>query len=207
MLIEQIITERYVNLIGYDPKKERYKDEVFNILQSSYANIGGLASSGFESPDSMVEKIPFWKLSVKDGKVVAVIMYKDKNGRKAAAAGTDGTIAGKKAMVNMVRQEHKRSYVEKSKASLGLFMKSLPTDEAFGAIIPVDTVKKILPDEEIIPIKNLDPAAWPVDEDERESTLQTLQRYPELADYGYFRKLGKGMKFKVMIGTPYQKIV
>lgn len=205
MLIEQIITERYVNLIGPDPKKDRYKDEVFDILQKSYANIGGLASSGFESPKAMVEKIPFWKLAIKSGKVVAAVLYKDKNGRKAVASGTDGTLAGKKAMVDIVRQEHNRSYVEKSKASLGLFMKSLPRQEALNAIIPVEKVKEILPKEEITPV-DLDPQSWPVTDDERESTLATLERFPELADYGYFRELGGEMKFKIMVGTPHKKI-
>jgi hypothetical protein len=67
MLIEQILQERFVNLIGDDARKERHKDAAYDMLQQTYASIGGIKGSGFNSPDDMVENIPFWKLAFKDG--------------------------------------------------------------------------------------------------------------------------------------------
>jgi hypothetical protein len=72
------ITERYINLIGDDPKKHEYKHEVHNLLKKSYEKIGGIHGSGFESPDDMVKKVHMWKLAKKDGKIVSAVMYKEK---------------------------------------------------------------------------------------------------------------------------------
>jgi major membrane immunogen (membrane-anchored lipoprotein) len=112
MLIKQIITERYVNLIHDNERKDLYKYAVYDLLQKSYANIGGVKGSGLEDPDSM-KSIPFWKIAVKDGKVIAVVLYKDKNGRKAVATGNDGSLAGKRAILDIIRKEKDRSYAEK----------------------------------------------------------------------------------------------
>jgi hypothetical protein len=193
-------------MIGADPKKEQYKDEVFAVLTRTYQDIGGLMGSGLSSPDDMVQNIPFWKVAVKQGRVVAVVLYKDKNGRKAVASGTDGSHAGKRAILDILKKEHTRSYVEKSKASLGLFMKTTPAEKLPDILIDTDTVKKILPDTEIVPAASIPPESWPVDDPERESTQNTLNRWPMLSKYGYFRDLAGSMKFKVMLGTPFQKI-
>ena len=68
------------------------------MLQKSYAYIGGIKGSGFENPDNMVNKIKMWKIVKKNGKILAGIMYKDKNYRKAVAVFTDGTKEGKKRL-------------------------------------------------------------------------------------------------------------
>lgn len=198
MRINQIITERYVNLIGDDPRKSRYQDQVWSILNHSYASIGGLRGSA--SDLQSLAKLPFWKLAVKDGRVIAVVLYKDKNGRKAVATGTDGSMAGKQAIGDIIRQEPKRSYAEKSKSSLSLFMKSFSDPTQY--LIPVHTVRQVLPNKQITPIKNQNPDRWPVSDAERDSIQKTLSRYPELADYGYFREIDGETLFKVMVGTP-----
>ena len=87
----QLLSERFINLIGDDERKEDYRDQVWNLLQTSYKPIGGIKGTGFKSPDDMVKNIPFWKMAVKDGKVEAVIMYRDKGGRKSVAMGSTGS--------------------------------------------------------------------------------------------------------------------
>ena len=58
------ISERYVNAVGFDDTamatKEKYKDQVWAILQRSYQSIGGIQGKGFESADDMM-KLPMWK--------------------------------------------------------------------------------------------------------------------------------------------------
>jgi hypothetical protein len=53
MLVEHIISERYVNAVGMDDRvqsiKQKYMDQVWDILQQSYAPIGGIKGKGFES--------------------------------------------------------------------------------------------------------------------------------------------------------------
>ncbi len=202
------ITEKFINLIGDRSldQKNQYKQQVFDLLQSSYASIGGIKGSGFDSADDMVANIPFWKLAVKDGKLVAMVLYKDKQGRKSVAAGTDGSSVGKLTLQNMVSAEPDRSYAEKSKAALSLAIKNMTPAEKSKYLIPVSQVKSITGDP-IIPIKDLPESDWPTaDPAEIESTKVSLARYPELWDYGYFREIGGQQKFKVMMGTPTKEI-
>jgi predicted kinase len=204
----KIITEKFINLIGDRSldQKNQYKQQVFDLLQSSYASIGGIKGSGFDSADDMVANIPFWKLAVKDGKLVAVLLYKDKQGRKSVAAGTDGSRVGKLTLQNMVSAESDRSYAEKSKAALSLAIKNMTPAEKSKYLIPVSQVKNITSDP-VIPIKDLPESDWPItDPAEIESTKTSLERYPELWDYGYFREIGGQQKFKVMMGTPNKEI-
>jgi hypothetical protein len=207
MIIEQIITERFINLVGDKDRdqKEKYKDQVFDMLQQSYKDIGGIKGSGFDSADDMVDGIPFWKLAKKDGKIVAVVLYKDKQGRKAVASGTDGSITGKRIMMDIVADEPSRSYAEKSKSALNFFIKTLGEQRAKAAMIPVDEVEGIT-GEQIIPVKSIPQDQWPIDDDELASTLKTMEKYPFLRDYGYFREMGGNYYFKVMAGTPFLKI-
>lgn len=209
MKMHEILTERFVNLIGDGDQvqKHRYKQQVFDILQRTYASIGGIKGSGFDSADDMVTNIPFWKLALKDGKLVAVILYKDKTGRKSVASGSDGTTLGMLTLKNMIQAEPDRSYAEKSKAALAVAMKSLTPEQQKQYLITTSDAQQITGDQ-IIPIKNLPESDWPIsgDSDEVESTRLTLQRYPQLWDYGYFREIGGSYKFKVMIGSPHQDI-
>lgn len=74
------LNERFVNIFSDEETKRKYASDVWDILQKSYADIGGIKGSGFKTIDDMVKNIPFWKLSVHDGVVDAVAMYKDKGG-------------------------------------------------------------------------------------------------------------------------------
>ena len=88
------LNEGFVNLIHDDPKKSQYVDAVWDMLQTSYAKIGGIKGNGFQSKEAMMS-LPFWKVGTVKGKPVAVTIYKDKSGRKAVASGTDGSDEGK----------------------------------------------------------------------------------------------------------------
>lgn len=191
------LEERFVNALPKDEElKDKYKNEVWNILQKSYKAIGGIKGSGFGSPDDM-KKLPMWKMARKNGKIVAVVIYKDKNGRKVVASGTDGSMKGKKAIINMMSAGIRRSYGEKSKASLGLAMKLYPWDVLEPFLKTPEQASKILGDKVIsassVPFKDL-----PAD------GQQTLKKYPQLLKYAYMRELGAtgNMAFKVMMGTP-----
>jgi len=126
---EFLLLEKFVNLLpANQEEKEQYKNEVYGILQKAYAEIGGLTGSGFKNPDDMVENIPFWKLARRGKNITAVVLYKDKTGRKDVAVATDGTDQGKKDLAMMFRENIKmgRSYAEMSGAALGFLRKNLP---------------------------------------------------------------------------------
>jgi hypothetical protein len=125
---EQRLNERYVNAIGDRDidLKNQYKKQVWELLQSSYAKNGGLIGNGFQSMETMVQKIPMWKMVINNGTVEAVVLYKDKGGRKSVALGSTGSPYAKKAISNLFPAELQRSYGEKSKSALGALMKIVP---------------------------------------------------------------------------------
>lgn len=204
MLIEQIITEKYVNAVGFDDKamavKKKYQDQVWDILQKSYAGIGGIKGGGFETPEAMLQ-LPMWKLGVRDGQVRAVIMYKDRSGRKSVAVGTDGSDEGKWFIEDMYKNEITRSYGEKSKAALGKVMKLVPWDVIKNFLTTPDRVAEMMPNDRVIPITQVPEKDWPAD------ARMTLEKFPQLKNYGYLREVTPGtVLFKVMIGSPGKTI-
>jgi len=205
MQFKDLITETYINAIGFDDRaqaiKEKYKDAVWQLLQKSYAGIGGIKGNGFGSPDEMVAKIPFWKIATRSGKPVAVILYKDKQGRKSVASGSDGSEDAKFFINDIFKNEIYRSYGEKSKAALGKVMKTYPWDVLKNYTRTPAEAEKILRKYKLTPIKSVPQAEWP------EDAQMTLTRYPELLDYGYLRDLNGKPTFKVLIGTPGQNII
>jgi hypothetical protein len=204
MLIEHIITETYVNAVGSDTKataiKQKYSQQVWDILQSSYANIGGIKGNGFGTKDDML-KIPMWKMGIRDGKVYAVIMYKDKGGRKSVAAGTDQSIEGGWFIKDIMANELGRSFGEKSKGALGTIMKLYPLEVIKQFLSSPDRVKEMFPNDGIVAITEVDEQEWPID------AKLTLNKYPLLIDYGYLREMNGDMLFKVMLGTSGRPII
>lgn len=141
----QSLNEHVINTSSND-EKEKYKDQVWDILELSYRYIGGIKGSGFESADDMVRKIPYWKLVKKDGKIVAVMLYKDKNGRKMVACGSDGSSIGKAACKKMIIDDikHARAYGEISDALVKYVKKTLTSAEIDKYFIAADKVGDIL---------------------------------------------------------------
>jgi len=186
-----LIVERFVNIQPNDlEKRVRYATPVWDMLQKSYAPIGGIHGSGFNSKEDMIKNIPFWKLATKNDKLVAVAMYKDKAGRKRVAVGTDGTPVGKEMFKTIAKDDvkHKRSYGEFSGPSLAFQIKNI--DNIKDHVIPVEKVEKIVGEEIKQP---------PADDPE-------LLKFPALKDFFYQRKVGNDWHTKIMIGEPYNPI-
>ena len=203
MLVEHIINETYVNAVGNSDKamaiKNQYKDQVWDVLQKSYASIGGIKGRGFESPEAMLD-LPMWKMGVRNGVVKAVIMYKDSGGRKSVAVGTDRSPEGGWFINDAYAPEIERAYGEKSKAALGKLMKTVPWDVLKNFTTSPDRAAQMMPEDKVVSVKQLNQEDWPAD------AKITLDRYPQLLDYGYLRDIGGQMMFKVMFGTPGKTI-
>lgn len=180
LTFKDYLTESYKNIFLNDTEaRDQYGQEVYDLLQKSYAPIGGMKGKGFTSLEDMKQNMPFWKLAIKGGKVVAVIMYKDSHvgGRKRIAIGTDGTIAGKKALADIIKAEYKtnRAVSEVSGPSLKFIMKIFSTAELKQFLVPVEKVKEVMIHDEIV----------------------------ATGKYHYKRQLGNGEWVeKVMIGNP-----
>ena len=87
------LQEGFTNLLPHHGElKRKHVDAVWDMLQHSYAKIGGIHGSGFSSKEDMIAKIPMWKIGKTGGRVNSVVLYKDKEGRKSVAAGTDGSV-------------------------------------------------------------------------------------------------------------------
>lgn len=186
------MSERYVNAFNID-EKEIYKDQVFKILTDSYASIGGLKGNGFQSPDDMVKKIPMWKMVKRSGNVVAVALYKDKNGRKRVAIGSDGTPAGKDGVASIFREDFHRAYFEISKRSLSFHVKILGYEYLKDFAVHPSKVTAITGDKVEYPV--------PASDDE-------VKRHPQLKDFFYQTTVGSGTKLtKILLGTSGKKIV
>lgn len=138
------LSEKFLNLFKVEAK-QKHVDAVWDILQKSYKPIGGIKGGGFSSKEDMIARIPFWKLGKKDGKIRAVVMYKDKAGRKRVAAGTDGTKEGSQLLKAIVIEDLKqqRSYSETSGPLLKFIKRALSPAEFEKYTIPFEQVQKI----------------------------------------------------------------
>jgi hypothetical protein len=198
---KQYISENFKNFIGPKSKSDREKwaDQVWDILQKSYAPIGGIKGSGFASKQDMIDNIPFWKIYTKNDKVVAAAFYKDKGGRKSVAIATDGSDLGKKIVGDIFKASLGVSYGEKSGPALGAMMKTVPWDNLKNFLMTPEQVKKVTGEDAIsvsaFGYENLD------DKDKK-----TYDKFPQLKPYFYVRELGGEMHLKVSMGTPNLKI-
>lgn len=147
MKLAQLLTENFKNLFSHEDKR-KYADEVYALLKSAYERAGGLKGNGFQSPADMVKKIPFWKLFVRDGKVLCVMMYKDRGGRKFIAMGTNGTQEAKKILVSALKQDFERSYLEVSGPTLLFLQKNYP-ELMKKYRIPNTAMLKLLGDDDV----------------------------------------------------------
>lgn len=165
--------------------KEKYADLVWDMLNKSYEKIGGLKGNGFSSKEDMIKNMPFWKLIKKNGKIVAVSLYKDKSGRKSVAGGTDGTSEGKDALKMMKDEDisQKRAYTEISGPMLSFIYKNNP--DLFDHCVPYSKVEMMINDEIRRP----------------QSTDAEMMKYQELKQFFYQRFIGKQWITKLMIGT------
>lgn len=186
-----LLTETFVNLLGDDPAKHEYAEEVFQMLQTAYAAIGGIKGRGFSSPEDMIQNIPFWKLVRRNGKIVAGSMYRDKGGRKRVASFTDGSPEGKAGVAEIMANDFQRAYFEVSDRALGFMIKQVGVDFVRQYAKTPEEVAQISGDD-IQPVPETDPH---------------LNRFPELKDYFYQRELGGHLHTKIMLGTTGNNII
>lgn len=190
----QCLNESFKNLFKPN-EKEQYKQQAFDMLQKAYSKIGGIKGTGFNTPDDMVKNIPFWKLSIKNGDVVAGVFYKDREGRKRVASFTDGTDIGKAQLADIMKNDLNRAFMEVSEASLGFLRKNLSDEELIKFAIKPEKAKALLkePNEDF----NFD-----VPKNDKH-----IEKAPKLKDYFYQRKIGGSLKTKIMFGKHGNKII
>jgi len=191
---KEYINETFVNLIGDNQDKQKYVDEVWDLLQKSYADIGGIKGSGFKNKQDMIDNIPFWKLGVKNGKVVAAIFYKNKTGRKSVAFASDGSSESVPIVKEIITADLSRSFGEKSKAMLGKLLKTVPWNVLEPFILTPEEASKALK-KDVTAVLGLKDDQIPDD------GKLALAKYPELRKYAYIRNLAGDEMFKVMFGT------
>lgn len=191
------ISENFKNFIGKSSIEDRrkYADDVWEILQSSYAKIGGVKGSGFQSKEDMIENLPFWKIFVRNGKVLVALFYKDKSGRKTVACATDGSPEAKSILKKQFIASLGVSYGEKSKGTLVFLMKSVPFDTLKNFLIEPEDISKIT-GKKVTPATDFDLT-------QLDSSDQNIfKKYDELRDYFYVREIGGHAHLKVAFGTP-----
>jgi len=191
MRITDILVERFVNLLGDDPEKDKYVDVVWDMITKSYARIGGIQGKGFSTKEDLINNIPFWKLVRKDGDIVAGAFYRDKEGRKRVAVATNGTDTGKVALASIMANDFDRAYFEVSDPSFGFMIKQVGLDFVQRYALSVEQAQQISGDELQAP---------PADDPH-------VVKYPSLANNFYQRDIGGHMHTKIMLGTTGNKIV
>lgn len=194
---QYVITEKYENLFLKDEdKREEYVDKLWNMLEKTYEEIGGLKTKGFESKEDMINNIPFWKVIKSDGKVIGGLFYKEKNGRKRVATCIDGSDEAKRLLALAMKQEPVRGFFEVSKGSWGFIRKLFLPEDLLGFMVDVDKVKELNPNKKIytldeIPEEDLVEVGLDPDDPKNEP----------YKDYIYARELKGEKQPKVMIGT------
>lgn len=125
-LDEIILLEHYVNLLTTE-EKEKYVDQVWDMLQKAYAPIGGFKSAS--SKEELISDSNLWKLVRRGGKIVTVMIYKDKHGRKSIACATDGTDQGKADLMKTKDDDSRlrRAWAEVSGAVERIMIKTKAT--------------------------------------------------------------------------------
>ena len=198
---KQFIPENYKNFIGSNskPNREKWVDQAWDILQKSYAPIGGIKGNGFKSKQDMIDNIPFWKIYTKGDKLIAAAFYKDKGGRKSVAIATDGSDLGKKIVGDIFKASLGVSYGEKSGPALATMIKNVPWETLEKFLFTPEELEKISGDKVIrvekFGAENLDP-----------KDKFTYDKFPKMRPYFYIRELGGEMHLKAAMGTPNLKI-
>lgn len=188
-----VLSEAFINLHAKDHVKKRaHAKEVFDLLQNSYASQGGIKGSGFNSPEDMVDKIPMWKISKKAGKIVAVSLYKDANGRKMVVMGSDGTDKGKQEVSNMLTSDLKmrRANMEISGKALS-FLKRLTNVQPHAASFDAATAYHNARGDVIHRPLDTDPE---------------VIKHPEFKNHFYTRTIGGHPHTKLMIGPNLSRL-
>ena len=125
MTFRSLIEESIINLVKPEDK-DKYLEIVWDLLNKSYKDIGGIKGSGFETKEKMKSKIKLWKISKKQNKIIAGLLYKDKGIRKTVAVFTDGSKEGKTELLKLLKDDFSRSSIEVSHSLLKFLKHKLP---------------------------------------------------------------------------------
>jgi len=170
LFTETLITEGFINLFNKEDK-EQYIDEIWDKLQLSYKSIGGIKGSGFNDKNDLINSMKLIKIYKKNNNIEVGFIYKDKNYRKLVAIFTDGSNHSKKILINMLKDDFKRSTIEVSHSLLKFIERNLPYSLKQFAI-PSNRVSDIIKKDIII-----------------------------VDDYKYKRKIGTEYITKMLLGT------
>ena len=138
------LNEHFVTLWNDDmSEKQKYLDDVYEMIVTAYRDIGG---AGVDKED-LLNPHYMWKMVTKNGKVVAVNVYKHggKQGtaRKGICGASNGTVEGKKALYKMwaedIAQADRNAYIELSGAP-----EHIQIDKLGATPIPFDIAKLVL---------------------------------------------------------------
>ena len=146
----QFINEHFLTVTNKDDMK-KYADEVWDILQKSYAYIGGVA--GANSIDDIIEDTDMWKLVRRNGHITAMQAYKYKQGgRKTNCCGSDGTEQGKKDIMKIYQEDglmkDRKQYGEYSGKAISAMLKS------GGIPVPNSIAQTLLEPKEVEPCED-----------------------------------------------------
>ena len=135
-----MLKEHYVTIWDQREEKEKYLDVVWDILQFSYAKIGGVQGT---TKEELLNPEIMWKMVRRNNKIVSVVMYKTTGGRKVVLAGSDGTPEGKKGLYDTLAEDIKlqdrNTWAEVSGAMEHIYINKLG-----GIPIPNDKAEKVL---------------------------------------------------------------
>lgn len=131
------ICERYVTLIGDDAMKAELLPEVSEIIERSYAKIGGPSQLEGDYGRLLGPKY-MWKLVRRPpGRVTACVIYKAAGGgRKISIAASDGTERGKADLYSILREDAKQL----DRHAWGEFsgaIEHIATDPKYGIEFPI----------------------------------------------------------------------
>ena len=148
MRANEFLIERVVNAFTVQDK-QAHAQEVWDMLQKSYAAVPG----GFGTADSveeLINKSALWKMVRRDGHITAIGIYRDQHGRKSIAAGTDGTVQGKRdyMMIKTADISQGRAWAEVSGAPEAILRRSgaRPLPNKFAAVLTGKVILDLNPD-------------------------------------------------------------
>lgn len=168
------LNETFETFFEADRKQKlKYLDQVWDVLNKSYARKGGL--HGIDSKEELVDDCDVWKLVRRGNIITAAFLYKTKRGgRKICYAGQNGTDQGKKDFYMVVAEDVKLTdrlaWAEGDDQICHIYI------DKYGATpIPAVMVKWLFPDKKI---EKFDPDG-----------------------YHYYRRIGVNLDRKMMFGN------
>jgi hypothetical protein len=192
------LEEGFVNAIlaKDDASREKYASQVWDILQQSYAKIGGIKGSGFSSINDMIARIPFWKLYLEGDGLRLAVLYKDSKGRKLVAIGTDGSAKARRVLSDVMRESFRVSFGEYSKGLLVFILKNVPESIVLKYVLTPAQIADILDDTIIVPTQEY------VNDNLEKSDQALYNRFKKWHKYFYVRSIGGKPFLKIAIGSP-----